>query len=303
MSSLLCPKTWLQIAAGFGAGAVAMLSLVHVWRPSTCDDKFDVSDLEFVYWHIRGLGEVPRMMLAFKGYYPGDYKSYRVKFSSDKEEKMTEAKSGIMISKIADVKDDLKENFGRMPFLKSSKIRLGQSVAINYYLASKLKLMGKDTYEAAQVLMIINHLRELKQAFYKMCPYRKTPDAKMQETFFKGGAKDSEGIADISIRHERYMSWFLPRLEKLIGDDGFAVGGTPTYADFELFYLFGDELPVEHFGGKEEEDFMRQPFYSTKLTNESLKMAPKVCKILEKIKKDKNIIKYMEVRGIPKLGY
>ena len=52
---------------------------------------------------------------------------------------------------------------------------VGQSVAINYYVAAKLGLLGDSVIETAHILSIQEHLKEMKDAYNKVVPYGTAP--------------------------------------------------------------------------------------------------------------------------------
>ncbi|RYY86126.1 hypothetical protein EON63_06250 [archaeon] len=74
--------------------------------------------------------EVPRLLLAIAGKFPGDYVDGRYNESTG----------------------TLTHNLGRMPVLEVGGESVGQSAAINFYLASELGLMGSSNLEAAHII-------------------------------------------------------------------------------------------------------------------------------------------------------
>ena len=84
---------------------------------------------------------------------------------------------------------DLTANLGRMPLLRCKEGSIGQSSAINFYLATELGLMGKSTYEQAQILAMQEHLKELKAANRELLPRGAVPSEDYNEKWFEGGAE------------------------------------------------------------------------------------------------------------------
>merc|ERR1719509_347296 len=83
--------------------------------------------LTLKYWNGRGLMEVPRMLLAKAGKTAGtDYTDGR--YTSDPP-------TGNEMA-LKDV-GDLSANMGRMPVVESTAGSVGQSVAINYFVAAE----------------------------------------------------------------------------------------------------------------------------------------------------------------------
>jgi hypothetical protein len=100
--------------------------------------------------------EVPRVMLAIAGKFPGEgYEDGR--FSAPPE--------------------GLEANLGRMPICATPEGSVGQSAAINFYIASECGLLGSNTLEAAQIIAICEHVKELVGEWRKLCPWGAEPTA------------------------------------------------------------------------------------------------------------------------------
>lgn len=105
-------------------------------------------------------------------------------------------------------------NLGRMPVCSTPVGSIGQSTAINFYVASENGLMGSSVLEAAQILAVtevnflicvsilfsvhetmmrtfLQHVKELMAAWRSLVPYGTEPSAEKLETWFKTGAEDS----------------------------------------------------------------------------------------------------------------
>jgi len=73
--------------------------------------------------------------------------------------------------------DDLKSNLGRMPVMNVGDESIGQSFAIYHYLASENGLMGSSSLEAAKIVSVFEHVRELGLAYRTLVPYGEEPAA------------------------------------------------------------------------------------------------------------------------------
>jgi len=113
-----------------------------------------MSKISLKYWGGRGLMEAPRFCLAIAGKFPGEgYEDGR--FSAPPE--------------------GLEANLGRMPICATPEGSIGQSSAINFYVASECGLMGSNTLEAAQIISICEHVKELMTAFRNIVPWGQEP--------------------------------------------------------------------------------------------------------------------------------
>jgi glutathione S-transferase len=242
-----------------------------------------MSKLTLKYWGGRGLMEVPRLMLAMAGKFPGaDYTDAR--FSD------------------ASAAGDLDANLGRMPVAEvvaadGTVTVIGQSAAINHYVASENGLLGASALEAAQILAISEHIRELGLAYSKVVPYGATPtDAELDDFFTNAEAADATGVADRTKADKRQLLWFMGRLERLVGGAGFAVGGKLSLADALIFNKFGDSLA-------ESETLAPLPQHRREAMGSAARMAaalakhPKLSAIVQAVGKHPNVAKWMATRG------
>lgn len=191
------------------------------------------------------------MLLALGGKFPGDYKDGRYN-----------APTG-----------DLSWNLGRMPLLAVGSESVGQSGAINYYLAAELNLMGAGNMEGAQILSVAEHLKEMKTAYGKLAPYGVAPTAEVLEKWFNTGATDaSPAPADRAGMSERFLQWWMGRIEHVVGSNGFAVGTKISLADVLIYNTFAEFLkPEEAKEGVAQ--YRREPFGSKARTDAALQSA------------------------------
>lgn len=134
----------------------------------------------------------------------------------------------------------LESNLGRLPVVSIGDKSIGQSTAINFYFASEYGLMGKNNFEAAQVVAISEHLRELNASFQTLNPLGVHPDSQAMNKWFDGGAKDVTGHAEAETQNVRYLTWWMGRIERVLGPQGFAVGDRLSLADILLYNTFAE---------------------------------------------------------------
>jgi len=217
------------------------------------------------YWAGRGLMEVPRFCFAIAG---KEYEDWRCEGGT------------------ADLGNSLDCNLGRLPTIACGEGSIGQSAAINFYIASECGLMGSNTFEAAKIIEFGEHIKELKAAYSALVPYGSKPEPEKEAIFFDSEeATDYEGPADGAKRSARQLKWFAGRIEKLLGSDGFAVGGKLSLADVLLYNAFADTLP-----GKGE------PFGSKERVDAALENYPKMKACIASIANHKNVKKWLEDR-------
>jgi len=194
--------------------------------------------LSLRYFDLRGAAETARVLLALGDM---DYDDVRYKFdpATFKSEAFIAAKE----------KDELIINLNRAPVLAvedgdGAKTEIGQSKAIERYLAKKMGLMGKTAEEEAVVDCIAEHCRDVK-------------DAAMRKGFsqFTKDKTDEEKAA----AREEWFKTEMPEMMKKIntavertgsigdGDDGscFAVGTERSYADVAVWALLQDCPPAD----------------------------------------------------------
>merc|ERR1712137_1268918 len=100
-------------------------------------------------------------------------------------------------------------------------VKIGQSKTIERYLSKQLGFAGSNDVEAAQVDMVCEHVKDIKDAYQKV---RGTKDEAEKEA----GMKKWFG--------EDLPEW-TNKLEKAVGVD-YAVGSAFTLADLSLWMLY-----------------------------------------------------------------
>ena len=59
--------------------------------------------------------------------------------------------------------EGLEANLGRMPAIQVGESSIGQSAAVNFYVASENGLLGSSNLEAAQIIAIAEHIKEMNK--------------------------------------------------------------------------------------------------------------------------------------------
>jgi len=220
------------------------------------------------YWSGRGLAEVPRTLFALNGKFPpADYQDWRA--------------SGAPAAHLPNVA----ENLGRMPVFYDNGHIIGQSGAIWRHVARINNLYGADVYEAGRIDSIVETVKELSDAFSRLIPYGNTfDDAKKQEI------RDAWFTSPVPTKREepRHLLWYLQFLEKVVGADGFAVGGKVSLADAVIYNKFGEDASEVKGGG---------PFGDAAAMAKVLESYPKLQKIVATFRANPNIQKWLAQRG------
>ena len=157
------------------------------------------------YFDARGLAEVTRYLFAitetpyqdkrlplhFK--VPGD-------FSTIVKEEFDTAKN----------KGEFRVGMDRVPVLDADGVRLAQSKAIERFVARRVGCLGKDDVEAAQIDIVTEHVRDIKQAYQKV---RGVEDA--DEKSKATDAWFSTDLADYSRKLEAVVASTVARHERI----------------------------------------------------------------------------------------
>ena len=225
------------------------------------------------YWNGRGLMEIPRMMLAIAGKFPGDYTDGR----------FDAPPSG------------LEANLGRMPVLQVGDDSIGQSSAIGYYVAAENGLLGSSTVEAANIIAIYEHLKEMSTAYRTVTAYGNAATPEEENKWFEEGATDVTGTAVREGYSSRYLTWWMGRIENALDTNGYAVGSKLSYADVLLYFFFAEFLRDEDAG--EVPQFKREPFGNKARTAAKLANYPKIKASVDAVAANANFQKHLATRG------
>ena len=237
---------------------------------------------ELKYWNGRGLMDPPRMMMVMAG------KGFEDKRIGDGEGLTPHASIG-----------DLSANLGRVPLAVTSSGNIGQSTAINFFVASECDMMGSSKFEAACILAFCEHIKEMVASYFSLVPWGTEPKEGALDTFFDSfEASDVSGTADMKTRSQRYLRWYLGRLEVMVPGDGYCVGGRLSLADVALFNALANNLgPDDHLAGLGAPAFKRETFASAVRTKEALKAHPKLAAIVANVEAHPKLQAWLATRG------
>lgn len=235
-----------------------------------------MSEITLQYWGGRGLMEVPRVMLALAGKFPSE--------GAYTDSRLTAAPEGS------------EANLGRMPLCKVGDESIGQSAAINYFIAVENGFLGSSNLEAAKITGIAEHLRETGENFRKLVAYGAAPTEEALEKWFNGGATDVTGTADGSARDSRFLTWFAGRIEHCLGNNGFAVGNKLSLADVLLHNMFAETLADEQAPAGLA-SHRKEPFGDKVKTSAFLEKHPKIKASVDAVANHPNFQRWLSERG------
>ena len=213
-----------------------VLPLVGLWTSVVsamvvAEPTLTKTSLKLQYFNGRGVVETSRLLLALADQ---DYEDARFEIAPgtmESPEFQNAKQSGKLVM-----------NMGRAPILTveqqdGSTVTIGQSKAIERYLARRLGFMGASEIEAAQIDCIAEHCRDVKYA-------------QMRKRFspFIRDRSDQEKEHDRKEWFESDMPAMLKNLEAAIRETskakGFAVGDSISLADLSIFCMLKDGFPA-----------------------------------------------------------
>eukprot|EP00035_Acanthoeca_spectabilis_P020844 m.434857 g.434857 ORF g.434857 m.434857 type:complete len:296 (+) comp17779_c0_seq1:76-963(+) len=281
-----CFRDQVWVGVGAAVGLFVGYKLASN-RPS----KVGLDGLHLKYWPGRGLMEIPRQMLAIAGVFPPRYIDGR--YTPD----ASNNKHGFL--PMESIENTLAANHGRMPVVNVGGEAIGQSPAINYFIAAELDMLGDTTVETAQILAIQETLKEMKNEIRKHVDYPNPPTEEQLEMFFSDSAPDRSPLkADPEGRGKRYFKWFLGRLEYLVGDNGYAVGNRVSLADVLIRYELGESLPDNQCGKADIPAWRREPLMSAARTAALLEEFPKLRSIVANVNGQQGLQRWLQIRGV-----
>jgi glutathione S-transferase len=186
-----------------------------------------------------------------------------------------------------------------MPVMKVGNEYLGQSSAINYYIASELFLMGSSNLEAAKIINIEESLKEIHAAFHSMVPYGQCPTEEQLDEWYTGGATDIDGPANPAGKDRRYAIWYFGRIEKLLGTSGFAVGSQLSLADVLIYNLLAESLSPEQ-ADSSVPAWKCGAFGNKDRTDAFLESYPRMKASINAVASNKDFQKWLQIRGVQK---
>ncbi|CAE7263304.1 GST [Symbiodinium necroappetens] len=172
---------------------------------------------KLVYFDARGVAETCRLLFAAA---KQPYEDVRLSLTFGKPGDF----STISRPEFDDMKakGDLDVSLGKVPLLEVDGKKIGQSKAIERYLAADFGMMGGSSVEAAQVDMLGETIRDIKEAYQKAKDVKEEEKAAALEKWFK------EDLPD-----------WVKKAEKSIppGSGPFLVGGKISLADLQWYML------------------------------------------------------------------
>lgn len=173
---------------------------------------------ELIYFDIRGLAEITRWLFKVS---KTEFKDTRLSltfgvpgdFSTMKRPEFDEMKA----------KGELDVSLGKVPLLVVDGAKMGQSKAIERFVAKEVGLMGSTAVEFGQIDQLTETIRDIKDAY--------------------NAAKRTVGDEEKKAAVDKFFAEGLPewvaKTEKSIppGDGPFLVGGKISYADL-AWYMF-----------------------------------------------------------------
>mmetsp|Transcript_111135 Transcript_111135/g.354068 ORF Transcript_111135/g.354068 Transcript_111135/m.354068 type:complete len:227 (+) Transcript_111135:50-730(+) len=170
------------------------------------------------YFDIRGLAEVSRWMFKVAKV---DFEDYRLSiafgtpgdFSTIIRPEFDAAKAS----------GELAASLGKLPYLEVDGVKIGQSKAIERFIAREFGLMGSNPVEAVQIDQLCETIIDFKAAYNKA----------------KGASDAVETEAAVTKYFAEDLAASLALAEKSIpaGPGPFLVGSKVSYADL-VFYMF-----------------------------------------------------------------
>jgi len=194
---------------------------------------------------------------------------------------------------------NLDSNLGRVPIADTTAGPIGQAAAINYLVATECGMMGKNAFEAAQILSFCEHIKELSGVYNGLVPWGSEPTKAALDSFFGAdGPKDFCGHAEMQSRSSRRLEWFLGRMERLVPGDGHAVGGALSLADVMLFDVLANHLTQDDcLDAAALPAHRRERFASKARTDEALARHPKLAAIVAKVGANPKLSAWLKTRG------
>jgi len=190
--------------------------------PSSNNNKFQLK-----YFDAMGAAEGIRFLFALAG---EDYEDPRYGITPGTMESpaFNDAKAS----------GDLVANLNRAPVLVTPEgVAIGQSKAIERFLARRFGFMGSDEVEAAVIDCISEHCRDVK-------------DAQMRKRFspFTRDRTDDEKAKDQADWFETELPAMLAKVEAAVAagstTTGYAVGSSISYADLCIFSMIREGFPA-----------------------------------------------------------
>ena len=245
-------------AAAFGAGFIASAAIIKAHIKVKGASKLRKRKATLRYFDARGAAEVIRTIFAATNV---DYEDYRYTFSMDagQKPKICEQHG---VDKDAGVFD---ANLKRLPILEFDGQRIGQSRAIERFVAKDLGLMGKGKIEEAEIDAYCEHIRDLREAYQKV---RGNPFAPSTPEI--DAAKEKW--------YDETMKQWMEKIENITCENGYAVGNKLSLADIVLYCT------------------LTQAFSDGEKAMASYANCPKISAIVKQVGENEGVINWLATR-------
>merc|ERR1712137_139126 len=171
---------------------------------------------ELKYFNLRGVAEGVRLLFAAANKYD-ELKDTRFDVDVSKfSEGVNVASPAFAEAREAGI---LKPNMNRAPVMIVDGVTVGQSFAIERLSARRLGLYGANDIEGALIDMIGEHILDIRKAYQT------------------AKAKGEEDVA--SWFSDKLPEW-MDKLEATLGNQGYAVGGSLSWADVKLYHFVNE---------------------------------------------------------------
>jgi glutathione S-transferase len=247
----------LSAAQAFGIGFIASAGIIKAHISAKSGSKLRKKKPILRYFDARGAAEVIRTIFAAANV---EYDDYRYTFSMDGPKPQICDQHGI--DKESGVFD---ANLMRLPILEVGNDRIGQSRAIERYVAKDLGLMGKGKIQEAQIDAYCEHIRDLRDAYNKV---RGNPFAPTTPEIEEAKEK----------WYSDTMKTWMKKIEAVTGDNGFAVGDKVSLADIVLYCA------------------LTQAFSDADKAAASFADCEKISAVLENVAANQGVQKWLETR-------
>lgn len=194
------------------------LSATYAFAATASPAKFQLK-----YFDLYGAAETSRVLLAI-GEEEYDDIRYKIDPATFQSQEFNDAKAN----------GDLKMNLSRAPVLVTPDGNtIGQSKAIERYLARRFGLMGKTPEDEATIDCIAEHCRDVKDAA-----------ARKGFSKFTKNKSDEEKAKDRAEWFEKDMSEMLGKIEEAVSETsekpGYSFGSELSYGDVAIWALLRD---------------------------------------------------------------
>jgi len=187
------------------------------------------------YFDAKGAAEIVRYLFAVAD---ENYDDYRYPMQMEG----MFGQPGFKVTKEEFDKDkaDGKMPFQKVPIMEVEGVTLAQSKAIERFVAKKLGLFGKTDLESAQIDMICEQIRDIKDSWLRARGHKMKPDM-----------EDKDVVNSVENFFKDQLPAQMDMLQKQMDTSGYFVGDTITLADISFYHFvkstffppFGEKIP------------------------------------------------------------